>query len=521
MQAPVLMLNDLLKHSFAIHKERTALHVDGKNVRYQELQEDANRLVHAFHKAGLGKQSRIAMLLPNSLEYVIGETAIYFAGATKIALNAMVSREDIHYILEDAEVELLLVEKNFLPLVEGLEGGLPKLRTIVVIGGDEKKSDGYISWEAFQIGCSNEDILVHSEADDYSFILYTGGTTGKPKGVVHNYHTTSLTYLSIILEAEIQTDEKILVTTPLPHAAGLYLLCGLIKGAEIIIENKFELETVVRHIEERRITFLSAVPTILYRLLDYLDGKSIDVSSIRTIQYGTAPITSERLKQGLDMFGQVFLQIYGLTETQSAATWLKKEFHAIGEDKSHLLKSCGRSTIFSQVKVVDEEGKEVPRGTAGEIAVKAFTNMVGYLNQPKKTKETLRNGWLHTGDIGKMDDEGFLYLLDRAKDMIISGGMNVYSSEVENIIQEHPGVAQVAVIGVPDADWGEAVTAFIRPKTGSVDSGEVMAICRKKLAKYKVPKTIHIVEELPLTSYGKMDKKKLREPYWELAGRQI
>ncbi|WP_394121434.1 AMP-binding protein [Planococcus donghaensis] len=520
MEATSLVLNELAKRSLVNHAGKTALHVDGASYTYKELHLAANRTAQAFKGYGVGHQSRVGLLLPNCYEYVVSEAAIYLAGATKIALNSMVSKNDVNYILADAEVELLIVHEFYLPVVEQLRSRLPKLHTIIVVGTKNTKKE-LVSWEDFQAAGSDEELTVKTSSSDFSFILYTGGTTGKPKGVVHTYETTSLTFTSIIIEANIQSDEKILVTTPLPHAAGLYTWAGLIRGAEIFIEDKFEVETVLRHIEKNRITYLSLVPTILYRLLDSLEGRQIDVSSIRTIQYGTAPITAERLKQGLEVFGQVFLQIYGLTETQSAATWLKKEFHSAEAEYSHLLKSCGRSTIFSQVKVVDETGEEVASGDEGEVVVKAFTNMAGYLNQPEKTAETLKDGWLHTGDVGKMDEQGFLYLLDRAKDMMISGGMNVYSSEVENVIQEHPDVAQAAVIGVPDADWGEAVTAFVTAKNGSLDIDEVMAICKAQLSKYKSPKTIHLVDALPLTSYGKIDKKKLREPYWELADRRI
>ncbi|WKA57775.1 AMP-binding protein [Planococcus shenhongbingii] len=521
MQAVPLVLNELVKNSLLNNAGKTALHVNGSSYTYNELHRDANRTAQAFKQYGISRKSRVGLLLPNRYEYVVSEVAIYLAGATKIPLNSMVSENDIRYILNDAEVELLVVDERFLPMIERVRNGLPKLHTVVVVGTDNMEEREAVSWEVFQAAGSEEPITVAAAPSDFSFILYTGGTTGKPKGVVHTYETTSLTFISIIIEANIQSDEKILVTTPLPHAAGLYLLSGLIKGAEIFIEDKFDVETVIRHIEDNRITYLSLVPTILYRMLDYIEDKQVDVSSIRTIQYGTAPITAERLKQGLEVFGQVFLQIYGLTETQSAATWLKKEFHSAEADNRHLLKSCGRSTIFSQVKVVDAAGQEAAPGTEGEVVVKAFTNMIGYLNQPEKTAEALKDGWLYTGDIGKMDEQGFLYLLDRAKDMIISGGMNVYCSEVENVIQEHPGVAQAAVIGVPDADWGEAVTAFVTAKSGTLEVSEVMAICKAKLSKYKCPKTIHLVDALPLTSYGKIDKKKLREPYWELAERNI
>ncbi|MCM3766110.1 long-chain-fatty-acid--CoA ligase [Neobacillus niacini] len=521
MDSSILTVNDLLNSLFFNHANRIAVHFPSRSFTYRELHKHANRVAHGLIKRGVKNNTRVALLLSNTPEYLVSELAIFFAGGTKVPLNNMLRESDILYILNDSDAEVLIVEEQFFPIIKNIQMELPKLKTIIGVGSEGKLPDQFISWETFQATEPESLIEVQTKPTDLSLILYTGGTTGKPKGVVHTHQGTVLTFLSIVLETNMKEDEKILLTTPLPHAAGLYLYAGLVKGAQIYIESKFDPENVLKHIEQNKITFLSAVPTTLYRLFDFMEGKEFDVTSIRTIQYGTAPITATRLRQGLEIFGQVFLQIYGLTETQSAATWLKKYDHRLDGDNLKVLQSCGKSTIMSRIKIVDESGNQVGPGVEGEIAVKALTNMVGYHKLSDKTSETIRDGWLHTGDVGVMDEKGYLYLLDRKKDMIISGGMNVYSSEVENVIQKHPDVRQVAVIGIPDQDWGEAVTAFIIPKNNQLNVEGIMKYCKNNLSKYKVPKSINIVEELPLTNYGKIDKKALRTPYWEMVDRKI
>lgn len=521
MSNSMLTLNEFFHNLFDNHGDRVAVHFQSHKLTYNELRKQANRLSHGLNKCGVKSNTRVALLLSNIPEYVISELGIYFSGGTKVPLNDMLGESEIQYILNDSDAEVLIVEEKFFSIIENLQMRLPKIKATVGVGSKDKLPNSFLPWETFLSNELETKLDISTKPSDLSLILYTGGTTGKPKGVVHTHQSTIFTYLSIAFETNMREDEKILLTTPLPHAAGLYLYAGFIKGAQIYIESKFDVENVLNHIEKNKITFLSTVPTTLYRMFDFMEGKEYDVSSIRTIQYGTAPIAAPRLQQGLDIFGQVFLQIYGLTETQSAATWLKKEDHRTEEAYTKLLKSCGKSTAMSQIRIVDEYGNEVDTGKEGEITVKALTNTIGYHKLPEKTAETIIDGWLHTGDVGVLDEKGYLYLLDRKKDMIISGGMNVYSSEVENVIQKHPDVRQVAVIGVPDADWGESVTAFIIPKSDQINIDGLIKYCKENLSKYKVPKTINIVETLPLTHYGKIDKKSLRAPYWELETRNI
>jgi fatty-acyl-CoA synthase/long-chain acyl-CoA synthetase len=349
------------------------------------------------------------------------------------------------------------------------------------------------------------DIVV--TGSDVALILYTGGTTGRQKGVVHNQRGLAVNLLAHLIETGLLDDERLLLSTPLPHSAGFLLQAGLLKGAFHLVERRFDADAVLTSIERDCVTFLFMVPTMIYRLLDAAEKRRVDTSTLRTILYGAAPITSERLAQGLRQFGEVFMQLYGQSEAPNFITRLVREDH--DPRFTQRLASCGRAATLVSVAVLDDDGAELPRGQVGEICARAPYVMQGYLGLTDKTAETLRGDWLHTGDIGYRDEEGYVYLLDRKNDIIISGGMNVYTTEVEQVVGSCPGVAQVTVVGVPHPDWGEAVVAFVVPAEG-FDEDLVTQRCRAELAAYKRPKAYQKLEALPLTSVGKVDKKLLK-----------
>lgn len=473
-------------------------------------------MAQALVKRGVKPNTRVALIMSNCLEYVMCDIGLMFAGGTKVPLNDMLGEKEIAYILNDSGAEVAIVGSNFFEILLRIKGNLPALKHIVGVAPAAECPEGFLSWEAFQASEPEEQVAAEVSPEDMAVIAYTGGTTGLPKGVVHTQQNAVLNLFSHIIELGLQDDERLLLMSPLPHSAGVVLQAGLLKGAVHYIERSFNPQLVLDRIQQDRITLTFMVPTMIYRVMDQIQGKKYDFSSLRTILYGAAPITVERLKQGLEIFGPVFTQLYGQTEAPNFITRLSKEDHRTDEAYVHRLRSCGKPVLMSQVRIVNEAGQEVPRGEQGEIAARTLYNMKGYFNKPEQTAETLIDGWLHTGDVGMMDEDGYVYLLDRKKDMIISGGMNVYSTEVENAIQKHPGVSQVAVIGVPHPDWGEAVTAIIVPRPDWTPSKEeIAALCDRELSKYKRPKEIHFAESLPLTPYGKIDKKALRKLYTE------
>ncbi|WP_044894655.1 class I adenylate-forming enzyme family protein [Bacillus alveayuensis] len=519
---PYLTLKNLYRKALYQHGEKIAVVFEGKSVTYRELLKSANRVARALIRCGVKPDTRVALLMSNCLEYVMSDMGIIQAGAAKVPLNDMLGEKEISYILKDSNAEVVIVGRNFFDVLNKIKDDLPELKKIVGIAPAEQCPDGFISWEDFQANEPETDVDVKVSTNNLALIIYTGGTTGLPKGVVHTQENIVINLFSHIIELGLQDDERILLTSPLPHSAGFILSAGLIKGAVNFIERKFDPQGVLDHLEKNRITLTFMVPTMIYRVMDQIQGREYDFSSLRTILYGAAPITVERLKQGLEIFGPVFTQLFGQSEAPNFITRLKKSDHTMDPSYERRLRSCGQPVAMAQVKIVDEAGNEVPRGEEGEIVAWTPYNMIGYHKQPDKTAETLKDGWLHTGDVGMMDEDGYVYLLDRKKDMIITGGMNVYTTEVENAIQKHPGVSQVAVIGVPHPYWGEAVMAIIVPKEDqSLTEESIRELCAKELSKYKRPKEIRFVDALPLTPYGKIDKKALRKPYWDLASRNI
>jgi fatty-acyl-CoA synthase len=517
-----LHLKDIYKNVFYKNKNKYALVYGEQALTYEELIKAANRVANGLKRRGVMANTRVALLMSNCIEYVISDMGIIQAGAAKVPLNDMLGEKEITHILKNSNAKVLIVDRPFFSMIEKVKNNLPELETIVAVGRNEDFPRGFISWEEFQGYESDEDVEESGSQQDIAVIMYTGGTTGLPKGVVHTKESITINLLSHILELCLDDDEKILLSTPLPHSAGFVLSAGLAKGATHFIEHKFEPKQVLNHLENNHITLTFMVPTMIYRVIDYINDRRPDFSHLRTILYGAAPITVERLKQGLEIFGPVFTQLFGQSEAPNFITRLRKEDHSLETANERRLRSCGQPVLMAQVKIVDEHGREVPRGTEGEIIANTPYNMSCYHNEIDKTAETLKDEWLYTGDVGMMDEDGYVYLLDRKKDMIISGGLNVYTSEVENVIQQHPDVSQVAVIGIPHSDWGEAVTAFVVPNSSvSVREEEILQFCEKHLSKYKRPKNIILIDTIPLTPYGKIDKKALRKPYWENAGRNI
>jgi fatty-acyl-CoA synthase/long-chain acyl-CoA synthetase len=494
---------------------RPAVHYQGRTYSYGEIVTAANQLAHRLRDADVGPGVAVALMMSNGPEYVIADQAILRCGAVKVPLNDMLSPSEIDYILRDSGARVAITDKGMLAAV--LRSEPPKLEHIIAVADPDDCPGGVIAWRDALAGQPAAVPSVESSIDDLGLIIYTGGTTGRPKGVMHTQRNLTLNLFAHVMEMGLLDDEVLLLMSPLPHSAGLLLQAGMLKGARHFLESKFDPELVLRRITGDGVTFTFMVPTMIYRVLDRAAGQDVDLSSLRTILYGAAPITRERLEQGLEVFGPVFMQIYGQTEAPNFITRLRREDHRLDPGSDHRLASCGQPGVMTRVKIVDERGEELPRGEIGEITASTPYTMVGYRGRPEQTAATLRDDWLHTGDIGRIDEDGYVYLLDRKNDMIITGGMNVYSTEVENVMATCPGVAQVAVVGVPHPDWGEAVVAFVVPDdTSAFDEAKLLTHCRNELSRYKQPKAVRVAETLPTTAYGKLDKKTLRAswPGW-------
>lgn len=519
-----LTLNHLFSNALSRYASRIAVVTDEKRITYGELLSAARTMAHAMQDIDIGPNVRVGLLMSNSVEYVISDLAVMLTGATRVAMNDMLSTADIKYIIEDAEVKLLVVDQQFVDILLALKPELPTLHTIIVTDGSTPKSEGWVDWHGFSKGFSDRDVVTSITSKDMASIMYTGGTTGRPKGIIHIQETMVLNLFSHLVELNIQDTETMLLMTPLPHSAGFFLNAGLLKGATHLVDTRFDVHRTLDRLQHDKVTLTFLVPTMLYRLLDSikLQESPPEFPHLRTIAYGAAPITVLRLEEGLKWFGQVFLQIYGQSEAPNFITRLKREDHVLDSSRPERLSSCGQSVLMGEVRIVDENDCLLPPREVGEIKARTPYNMIGYHRLVEKTGEVLIDGWLHTGDMGWMDEDGYVYLVDRKNDIVISGGMNIYSSEVENVLQRHEGISQVAVIGIPDADWGEAVLAVVVPNHKELPSEQsILQWSENELARYKRPKAIKFVDSLPVTAYGKVDKKSLRQAYWSGEARQI
>lgn len=514
-------LTDALNQSLDRFADQVAVTVEDSEYTYGELDERSNAVANALVDRGVEPGDRVALMMSNCLGYVIADLALLKAGAVKLPLNDMLTENEFEYMLSDSGTETVIAGPKFTDTLASLDASVDTLNRGVVIDSESEQFDTLADLESE--GDSTEPPSVSISPESPVGHFYTGGTTGDPKGVIHSHDNFLQNMYAHITELDLTGDDTLLLMTPLPHSAGLFLWAAMLLGAKSVIRPGFDPEQALRDIEEHEVTWSFLVPTMIYTLLDDPALAETDTSSLETVIYGAAPMTPARLREGLAEFGPVFTQFYGQTEVPNLITVLGKKEHriAVEEGQEQRLGSAGQPTLMADVKIVDTEtGERQPTGREGEILASAPFVMDEYWNLPEKTAETIEDGWVHTGDIGKRDEDGYVYLLDRKSNMIISGGMNIYSTDVEDVLATHPDVAQVAVIGVPDEKWGEAVTAIIVPD-GEVTAADIHDFADDELGDYKRPKHVEFRDELPKTPYGKIDKKALREPYWDDSDRSI
>lgn len=486
--------SQLLLTSIQNYGERPAVTVSRRCFSYRELDEMSDRLAQFLADQGVGRGVAVALHLRNGIEYVIAEVAILKLSAIRVPLNELMSSSELSYCLAHSGAQILITHAD-LPKAE-----YEVARPLEIIVGDEKAEldPDQVGW-ANAMASAPLTSRVAADPDDTAIIAYTGGTTGKPKGVRHTYGRMAWNLFSHVNSLDIRSDEVMLLTTPLPHSAGYHMIAAFLQGAHVVIEKRFEPRRFFVLCRELNVTWTMMVPTMLYRLLDDPRSGGEDHRSLRTIVYGAAPISRPRLEEALSKFGQVFIQLYGQTECPNLITTLSKEDHS----NAALLASCGRPVPMVQLRLSAQEDG------SGEVEVCSPYLLTEYYRDPAATATALQDGWLRTGDLARLD-QGYLFLVDRAKDMIISGGMNVYSTEVEVVLREHPDVLDASVVGVPHSDWGEAVTAVVIASPDA-DKESIRQFAKSRLSAYKVPKNIILAEAFPLTNYGKIDKRRLRE----------
>ncbi|HVW33162.1 MAG TPA: AMP-binding protein [Acidimicrobiia bacterium] len=515
---PDTLSPQLLIRALARARSRPAVTDGDRTWTAAALADEISRYAQAYDAWGIGVGTPIATLAGNRVEVLFQIGANMVTGARATALHPLGSLDDHAYILEDAGIETLFYDPGvYEARAFDLAARVPTVKRLVALGPGAQSED--LPSAAGRFGpraLSAPDV----HPDDAYQVAYTGGTTGKPKGVVGTWR--SQVTLTTILLAEWDWPEhtRFLCCTPLSHAGRVAFLPTLMREGTFVVLPGFDPERVLDAIARQRITTTLLVPTMIYRLLDQAGPGGADLSSLQRIYYGASAMSPTRLREGIERFGPVFFQFYGQAECPMTVSVLRPSEHDV--DRPERLASCGRPVPWLDVALLDDDGRPAGPGEAAEICVRGPLVMKEYLNQPELTAEALRGGWLHTGDVARADDEGYLTIVDRRKDIVISGGFNVYPREVEDVVSSHPGVAAVAVIGVPDQEWGEAVKAVVvRRPGGAVTGDELIALVRERKGKVNAPKSVDFVDEIPLSPLGKPDKKALRAAYWPSDGRQV
>ncbi len=492
----------------------------GRRRNWREFTSRVARYAQVLRELGLDAGDRVGIVALNSDHYLETFYAVPWAGGVIVPINTRWSQAEIAYALADAGARILVVDEHFLDLGRLLVAGTGMRLALL---GAARSAD------AAALDPLIDDATPAAEAgrggDDLSGIFYTGGTTGRAKGVMltHANHVTN----SLQLAAMMRAPEELsyLHAAPMFHIADalcVYMVTAL-GGAHHVIP-RFEAAACAAALQEHRVTDILLVPTMIQMLLDHLAERRYELSSLARLYYGASPIPEATLLRLFDTLPHCApVQLYGQTEAAPMITVLEGRYHVKEGPDAGRLRAAGRAIPCIELKIVDEHDREVPRGTVGEIVARGPNVMQGYWQMPEQSAQTLRGGWLHTGDAAYMDEDGFIYISDRLKDMIISGGENVYSTEVENALFQHPAVAQCAVIGVPDARWGERVHAIVVPKPGAARNAEdLIAHCRVLIADFKCPRSVDFRDEpLPLSGAGKILKTELRKPYWEGRARAV
>jgi acyl-CoA synthetase (AMP-forming)/AMP-acid ligase II len=508
-----LTIADYYERSVRHYADRTAISAGTTSVTYRELGARANALARALQDLGVVRGERIAFLMANCPEYFYCEYALARIGATRVPLAVLLGSSDHVYMMNEAECSTLVYHASMRERVAGMLPSLTTVQRFICVGGSGEAMAGHLHLDELLATPRAEPVPVAVEPEDIAGIYFTGGTTGKPKGVMLSHRAWINTYLMEMLEFGFGWNETFLYATPLTHAGGCLILPVLLRGGRCVILDQFRPEPFLQAIEDEKVTMTFLVPTMIYLLLDHPRRERFDLRSLRNIIYGAAAIAPNRLKQALDTFGPILTQLFGQTEAPMVLTVLPREEHlaADPEREARIHSSAGRPTLHTELRLLDESGAVVAPGHPGEIVVRCSNTMSGYLNNSEATAETIRDGWLHTGDIAFQDEEGFVHIVDRRKDMVISGGFNIYPREIEDVLHEHPAVRSAAVVGLPHEKWGEAVCAVVvLQEAATADESELTAYVKARKGRLLAPKRVVFWNEIPLTNLGKIDKKRIR-----------
>lgn len=512
----MLTLNSVLDRTLRQHAERPAIVDDEGNLTYQEFVDRVARAAGMLKERGVAPGERFGILSANSFRYTELLYAGYWLGAIPVPINFRLAPPEIRYILDDAACKMLAIEEQYTAVLDTQEIApwRDKVFHLAPPGADLAGP----SYEELIAAAKPLDPYAADEDDD-ALLLYTGGTTGRSKGVRLSHRNIVSNGMQVAMQMRATEEDVFMHIAPMFHAADLLGTAYVITGGGHSHLPTFSPNGVLSAIERTGTTTTMMAPTMIIMALTDGDVPSHDLSKFRLLFYGSSPMAAEWVQRTIEQFpGTEIQQGYGLTETSPILTTLDPEVHrrAIAEGDTEILRAAGRAVPGVDIRILDEDGHEVPQGEAGEVVVRGPNIAKGYLNRPEETIQAFRNGWFHTGDVGRVDENGFMFLMDRKKDMVVTGGENVYTSEVEAILYQHPDVHEAAVVGVPDEKFGEALFAVIVPAPGAeLDRATIMAHCEGKIGRYKIPRKMDFVSEMPKSALGKILKAELRRIYSE------
>jgi acyl-CoA synthetase (AMP-forming)/AMP-acid ligase II len=492
----------LLRHAATCHPDRPAITSGGTTIDYRAFDERVSSFAAWLRASGAAPSGRVVLYLDNHPDVLVAMFGTFRAGSAVLPANSRLTVDELAFLVHDGDASVVITDDAHVEVARRSAGE----GTMILVVGDEL--DRVLAAAPPATG----DVTADVDPGETAWIFYTSGTTGRPKGAMLTHGVLNFVTVSWLADlTPLDEHDVTLHAAPLSHGAGFHAIAAVARGAENLLLDSpnFDPPAVLRSIEEHGVTNTWMVPTQIVMLTDAAEAAGVmgaDLPSLQYVVYGGAPMAAAAMTRALDRFGPVFVQLYGQGETPMTATILRRQDHL-----PQLLGSAGRARVGIEIRIVDEAGVDVPSGEVGELVVRGPSVMVGYWNRAEATAEAIRDGWLHTGDLGTMSDDGIVHLLDRAKDMIISGGSNVYAIEVEAVLSAHETVAEVAVIGIPDDLWGELVVAVVVPAAGHVvDPKALDAHARARLAGYKIPRRYVVVGSLVRNAYGKVVKRELR-----------
>ena len=513
-------LADILRWRVNKDPDSIAHKFGDRETSYKQFDSYANKIAQGLIALDCDPDTRVAFLAKNSdyfFEFLYGTLK---SRIVAVGVNWRLAPPEVSFILNDSKSEVLFVGSEFFGLIEQIKSELPHIKKIIAVGDNHNEWENFESWRDSQ---EDKDPLMKTLPDDDVIQLYTSGTTGHPKGVQltnANFSNANIMATHGYYRESFQEKAVNLVCMPVFHVAGTNMgLAGYVFGCKSIIIPEVDPTLILELIEKEKIENTLFVPAVILFLIQHPQVEKTDWSSLKTVVYGASPIAQDTLEKAIKIMDCEFWQVYGLTETNGAVTFLSPEDHDPSKGK---LRSCGKPGYGAEIKVVDKKGENLPTGKVGEIIIKSGNNMKGYWNRPEATNESVVDDWFYSGDAGFFDEEGFLFIHDRVKDMIVSGAENIYPAEVENALMSHREIVDAAVVGIPDDKWGEAVKGFVVLSEGAdLEESEIISYARTQIAAYKCPRTIDFVSELPRNPSGKILRRELRDPYWEGKERQV